>query len=557
MLQPASEHERTRLNDTGIPAASSPIHSGLPRRWAVVLVIFCAAALLLLFRHIDRTLPYPHHIDEGFISGPASNILVKGELHPQRFNYPSLPTYLAAASMAVGFVRGATNLEIRNVDQIGRVSHPRYEMPRVVGTARQAFAFLSIVCLAMTGVSAWVAFQRPSTTLLAPVLLLASPLYFQQSWTYLNVDIVGASFVMLTMATVLIGTRRPSILQSAIVPGALAGLAAASKYTLVVAALPVLLAIGLHVPRGRRMWACVVAMAATMFAFLAAVPYSLIDIPGFLNGVGYEVFHYASGHAGNAGDPGLPQLLFYLRHFLTEFGPGAAVLAVLGLFLFPGVDWRRAAVVSIFPMALLFMLSSNRVHFTRNAVAIQPFVAMFAAFGLVAVHDWIVALATRRGWAPKRISVPIVAAVILTIAAIPFWHLPGHVRDRMDSRTRARDWVMRELPPNWALVVPTELGLEGRGLDARGRHVKVVSLRGARDPESLDALLTDVPAPAVIMAPRWGADRRVPGQHAADALNSLAKGWRVLQTFGTNDVLVNYTSPTPWGDPAFAIAILK
>jgi hypothetical protein len=59
------------------------------------------------------------------------------------------------------------------------------------------------------------------------------------------------------------------------------------------------------------------------------------------------------------------------------------------------------------------------------------------------------------------------------------------------------------------------------------------------------------------MVPRWGADRRSPGQRAADALNQLGSQWRVLQTFGTNDVLINYSSFTPWGDPAFAIAVLR
>ena len=92
------------------------------RRWTVAVVVLCVGTLFLLFRHIERTLPYPQHTDEVFISGPASNILVKGDLHPHRFNYPSLPTYIAAASMALGFVRGAANLEIREVSQIGDIA---------------------------------------------------------------------------------------------------------------------------------------------------------------------------------------------------------------------------------------------------------------------------------------------------------------------------------------------------------------------------------------------------------------------------------------------------
>jgi hypothetical protein len=558
MMRPATEDAISRSNEND--HAEAPEGTGQRRAvrlWTAALILLCIAALVLLFRHIERTLPYPYHIDEGFISGPASHILVTGELHPQRFTYPSLPTYLAATAMAVGFLRGATHLEIRDINRLGQVGYPYYETPRAMQTARQAFALLSVICLAMTGLSAWIAFRKPATILLAPLLLLASPLFFRHSWTYLNVDIVGVSFVMLTLAACLLGTTHPSIQQSAVVPGVFAGLATGSKYTLAIVALPVLLALGLYFPRARIISACVAALAAMLVAFLAAVPYSLIDIPGFLNGVAYEAFHYASGHAGFAGEPGLPQLLYYLRHFLSEFGYGAALLAVLGVFLFSRADWRRAAVVTMFPAGLLWLLSSQRVHFTRNALAIHPFVAMFAAFGFVALHDWIVKVATRRGLAPKRLKVPVLAGLVLVIATVPFWHFVEHLRDRTDSRNLARVWVAEHLPYNWAVVVPSELGFDRRGLEIRGRHLKVVDLSSARDPGALDALLSDVPSPAVILVPRWGADRRSPGQQAADALNALARQWRVLQTFGTNDVLVNYSSSTAWGDPAFAIAILR
>jgi hypothetical protein len=527
------------------------------RPWTAALIVLCIGTLFLLFTHIGATLPYPQHADEGFISEPASRILVTGDLHPQRFNYPSLPSYFAAAAMAVGFLRGATHLEIRDVNQIGQIGYPYYETPRVMQTARQAFALLSAICLVMTGLSAWIAFRKPATILLAPLILLSSPLYFRHSWTYLNVDIVAASFVMLTLGACLQGISRPSMKQSAIVPGVFAGLATASKYTLAIAILPVLMAIGLYFPRPRVITAWVAALATMIAAFLTAVPYSLVDIPGFLNGLGYEVFHYASGHAGFAGEPGLPQLLYYLRHFLSEHGYGAAVLAVVGIGALAAADWRRAAVVMIFPVALLWFLSGQRVHFTRNALPIQPFVAMFAAFGLVTLHGWIVDVATRRGWTSTKVTVPVLAGLILTIATVPFWRVPDYLRDRTDSRNRARAWVARNLPYDWAIVVPSELGFDRRGLQIRGRRVKVVDLRSARDPDALNALLSDVAPPAAIMVPRWGADRRSPGQSTADALNHLSRQWRVLESFGSNDVLVNYGFATAWGDPAFSIAVLK
>jgi hypothetical protein len=251
-------------------------------------------------------------------------------------------------------------------------------------------------------------------------------------------------------------------------------------------------------------------------------------------------------------------LIFYLRHFLSEFGYGAAILAVGGVVLLARADWRRAAVLTIFPVGLLWFLSSQRVHFTRNVLAIHPFIAMFAAFGFVAVHEWGVGLASRRGWAPNRLRVAVVVVgTVLLIVTVPFWRYAEHLRDRTDSRNLARAWIKEHISYDWAIVVPNELGFDSRGLDIRGRVVKRVDLRSARDPDKLNALLSDVPSPAVILVPRWGADRRSPGQREADALNTLARQWRVLQTFGNNELLTNYLFSTAWGDPAFAIAVLE
>ena len=150
-----------------------------------------------------------------------------------------------------------------------------------------------------------------------------------------------------------------------------------------------------------------------------------------------------------------------------------------------------------------------------------------------------------------------VFCVIVVVAAVPFWRFADHLRDRTDSRNVAREWIVKNVPLDWAVVVPSELGFQLQGLEKRGRVLKVVDLGSARDPESIDALLHDVPAPAVILVPRWGADRRSPGQSTADALNAIGRRWRVTKTFGSNNVLVNYSQATAWGDPAFAIAVLK
>jgi hypothetical protein len=537
---------------TELEAASRP---RAVRVWSAALAMLCLATLWLQFRQIDRTFPYPLHVDEAFISGPAHRIVTEGTLHPYTFNYPSLPKYLAAGAMAAGFIRDAARLQVSEVRQIGNVGYPYYDTRGPMQTARQLFALLSVVALLATGLSAWLAFRRPATILLAPLILVTSPLFFFHSWTYLNVDIVGTCFVMLTIAACLFGLTRPSFVYSAVLPAVFAGLATGSKYTLAVVLLPVLLAIGVEFKGARRIWSWLAAIAVMTSTFLAVVPYSLIDIPGFLNGVASEAFHYGSGHRGFHGEPGLPQLLYYLRHFASEFGVAAAVAAV-GVALSAAANWRRAVILTIFPVALLCLLASQRVHFPRNVLSLHPFIAMFAAFGLVSLFTWVLGMASHRGWkvgTAMRVSI----AAILLIAVVPVWRVAGHVRDRIDSRNVAEAFLEQQLSTAWTIVVPKQLGFDARGLQDMGRRVVVVDLQSAHDEGTLQALLRDVPAPAVILVPRWGADQRFSGQELAGPLNDLGRRWPVIRSFGTNDVLVNYSYPNPWGDPAFAVATLK
>jgi len=184
---------------------------------------------------------------------------------------------------------------------------------------------------------------------------------------------------------------------------------------------------------------------------------------------------------------------------------------------------------------------------------------MFAAFGLISLHGWVLGLAARRGWVPQTVKgrARVLAGLALVIVTVPLWHFAGHLRDRTDSRNLAQAWIEERLPPGWTIVAPKQLGFDARELEKGGRRVTVVDLQSARDAGALQSLLSEVPAPAVIMVPRWGADARYAGQELADALNDLSRRWRVIKTFGTNPVLVNYSSSTPWGDPAFAVANLK
>jgi hypothetical protein len=55
---------------------------------------------------------------------------------------------------------------------------------------------------------------------------------------------------------------------------------------------------------------------------------------------------------------------------------------------------------------------------------------MFAAFGIVTLHGWVLGLIARRRWAPQPIKrrVRVLVGLALFIATVPLWHLADHVR---------------------------------------------------------------------------------------------------------------------------------
>ena len=358
------------------------------RRWLLALAILCVAAFALRCQHIKASLPYPSVNDELHIAPAAAEMLKTGDFHPDRLRYPALPKYVAALAMAVGFIQAATNGEIRSVGEIGSVSFPYYSHPRIMGAARLAFALLSVIALAATGWLAWLLVGRPGALLMAPLVLLVSDYYFMMSWRYLNVDIVGTAFVTAGIAAVIYATKiRYSLLRLAVVPAACIGLAAASKYTHALLLVPVVLAVLLCAPAQRRLSAIAAAVLTAGFVFVAANPFSVLDLPTFLNDLAYEARHYASGHRGHDPDKGWAKLAFYFRTVAADFGIVAMIGGALGLGVAIRSDWRRAAIVASFALALLGLLSAQRVEFARNILPLFPLLAVFVAAGIHFAYD--------------------------------------------------------------------------------------------------------------------------------------------------------------------------
>ena len=532
-----------------------------PRRLVPALLALCAVALGIRLAHIAGTLPYPRHIDEVRITVRAHDMVTTGEYHPGDFIYPSLPRYLAAAAMAAGVAWTAEELP-PGADPVGLWTYPHYERPAVIGAARRLFAFLSVAALAATGIAARRLLDWPGALLVAPLVLAASRLFFAHSWEYLNVDVVATCFVVLGIAACLHGTRRPSIAMLAIVPGICAGLAAGSKYPSGLVLLPALVAAGLFLEPGRRLAAMAAAAAAAAAAFAAAVPHSVLDHPAFLRDLAAEAGRYASGTARYADDAGLPQLAFYGRHFLGQFGWTGLLAAGAGLAAAAAADWRRTLVLVSFPLALLAVLTPQRAQFARNVLPLHPFAAVLIAAGLAVAQRRLKGALERSGRTPPRLRRLLPGAAWLAVLAAglatPLAHLPDQARVTVDSRREALDWLDRRLPTYWTLVVPAELNIDLRELQRRGYPLHVVDYRSLGTPAAVDAAAGGIQGPVAAFLPRWGHAEQPAGTAAAARraaeLNRTVSPFVPLARFGSNPVLVNYPFPAPWGDPAFSIA---
>ncbi len=538
-------------------AVSSTEDSVTSRRWArrlsiVAILVLCGLLLWIRFSHIGGTLPYPYHVDEGAVIGPAQSMLSTGNLHPGTFNYPSFPKYLASLGLAGGFLRSARDGETRDVTRLGSVGYPYYTTPGAVAGAKQLFALLSVIALGVTGAMAWSLAPNAATVWVAPLVLMGSSLFFRHSWVYLNVDIVGTCFAVLAVASALSATANPSGARSAVIPGICAGLAAASKYTLGLVLIPVVLGIWLHQRSDRRLMSSVVAVGTSLLAFVAVVPYSVIDYPAFLNGLAFEAQHYRSGHLGFNAAPGLAQLAYYGRHFLHEFGTVGGVLAVLGLSSILHRDWRKALMLAAFPVALLALLAAQRVHFPRNVLAIHPFYALLIGFGLVGLcRAGAQYVERQKAWRVgyRRVATAALCGA-LVLGTLPAQRYLAQARVPVDSRNLAERWIADEVPEDWTVLMPIALGFDTRALKDRG--VQVLEVEVTSPQQQLD-MLSHLRGEAVALLPSWGLDGRFESSVDLDAMNRAGSTLRVIREFGDTPVLLNYLQPTAWGNPRFQV----
>jgi 4-amino-4-deoxy-L-arabinose transferase-like glycosyltransferase len=410
-----------------------------PSRVNLALVLIAAA--VLRFWGLRHGLPYSPAIDEPEIVDRALAMMRTGTLSPHPFyDYPALYMYVQLAVFIVRFLIGAFTGAWTSLNAIDPVQF------YVAGRAVTALIGTATVLLVFQAGMRWGARHA----LLAAGLLAVLPLHVQASHHVLT-DTPMTFFVTLALVLALSAHERGTAAAFAW-SGAAAGLAAATKYNGAIALLMPLVAC-LMTPRGKdsRLKCAGAAVGACVLAFFAGAPYTLLDLPTFLN-----AFAQLSTHYGGSGPAEVPAAT-YVKHLLIHFGYPAALLALAGLIMaivriVKGPGRARWAVLLVMPLVHFALISKQQLVYGRYLLPMVPMLCLLAANAVVSGVSLLRRYEIPRGPRAALIAGLTAAALVHpAYASIRFDRLIG----RRGTTQMAYEWIRQNIPAESSVVIET------------------------------------------------------------------------------------------------------
>ncbi|MFL6245185.1 MAG: ArnT family glycosyltransferase [Thermoanaerobaculia bacterium] len=401
-------------------------------------VVLLSAAVLRLWA-IDRGIPYAVAVDEPEIVERSFNMMRSGSLHPHFFDYPGLSLYVQLAVSIVRFVAGAIAGEWYSLAQATPSSF--YLWGRVTTALIGAATVLLVYQIGMR----WGARHA----LLAAGLMAVLPLHVRYSH-YVLTDTPLTFFVALTFLLSLVAHERGT-LSSFAAAGAASGLAAATKYNGGIALLmPVVACWMTHPLAPGRVKTILATIAASGAAFLLCAPYTVLDLPAFLDSFARLAHQYRTATIGES------LWVLYFKYLVRHaFGWPATLLALGGMGLgfvrlVRGPGRVRWMLVIIFPVVYYTMLTTQKIVFARYLLPLTPSVCLLAATGVVSGVSLL-----RRYEIPRAPRTALIAG--LTIAAL----LPPVIMSIRTDREMARSstidqayaWILQNIPAGASIVL--------------------------------------------------------------------------------------------------------
>jgi hypothetical protein len=417
-----------------------------------ILVLAAALRLPLVF----SGLPYISYVDEGGVLHPVTRLVRSNGWDPGWYQYPSLSMYLTAAVVHASrpiyhLVHGRPlAADLPPEGDLYDLIAP----PAVILAGRGVVAAASLVTV-LLGMALARRLAGNSAAVAAGLLLAMTPALVQRACIVIT-DTISAAFVA---GVLLVAEDLRSILKKegpssvaarrhALIAGALAGLAAATKYP--AAAVFVVILVALFAPGGlslERVRLATLSALAAILATLAAMP-ALV----------FRTWRVAAGLVAQAHDYAtFPSTRGLFRQALDaeELGMLLTVVGILGLALLALRRETRPIVVGWLAFGGFLLVPLLRYGFQpfRNAL---PLVPPFAVAASCLFGDG----SPLARWRGARVFAAAILLVGLTPGLLEAWSIRRHVDTRVllvnelaqDRWAGKRILVQRELA-----ILPAEL----------------------------------------------------------------------------------------------------
>jgi 4-amino-4-deoxy-L-arabinose transferase-like glycosyltransferase len=405
----------------------------------VALAVVLISAAVLRFWSLGHGIPYAVGVDEPQIVERAFTMMKSGSLNPHFFDYGSLTIYIQLAVSIVRFIVGAVTGAWDSLDQA--TSGSFYLWGRAVTAS---FGVATVLLVYRIG-TRW----GTRHALIAAALMAFMPLHVRYAH-YVLTDIPLTFFVALTLLLTLQAHERPSARTFALA-GAAVGLAAAVKYNGGLALLMPLAACWMT-PSARpsRLACAFAAVGAAALAFFIGAPYTLLNLPGFL-----DRFASLTAEYRNGAPPPESGAVLYLKHLRLQFGwPGMFLIAaglLMGLVRAvrgPGrVAW---ASVLVFTIPYFFVVAQQRIIYARYMLPIVPMLCVLSAAAVVSGVSVL-----RRYQFPRGVRTLLIVALTLALLVPPAnvaWAFNRTI-SQTSTLDQAYDWIVPNIPKHSTIVM--------------------------------------------------------------------------------------------------------
>jgi 4-amino-4-deoxy-L-arabinose transferase-like glycosyltransferase len=397
-------------------------------------------AAVLRFWSLGYGIPYAVGVDEPEIMVRVVTMLKTGSFNPHFFDYPGLTFYLQVPVAIARFLLGAIVGRWQGLDQVEPADFYLW--------ARALTATLGVATVFLTyqiGMR-WGARHA----LLGAGLLAVLPMHVRESH-FVLADVPATFFATLTFLLSLVAHEKASS-RAFLWAGVAAGLTIASKYNAGLILLLPLIAAWMTLPATPSRLVCALtALGGAIAAFLIGAPYTLLDLPAFLNGFAHLTAAYRPRNAAAApkGE------LIYFKHLLSTFGWPAMLLGLSGLVLgivraVKGPGRVRWTLLVVFPAVYFYTIAGRGLIFGRYLLPMLPFVCILAAIAVISGVSLL-----RRFDIPRTPRRVLIAG--LTIAALlpPAWNAVSF--DRMISQESTNEvayhWILLNVPPKSKVII--------------------------------------------------------------------------------------------------------